>query len=110
MFSEKSPIDNIRKAIGRLQEEQSTENKEVIAEIEKNKEDWNCGYLKLLFDRQEKNNVEISKYTDGLVNLHEKMVTLIERNQASILSTTLKEDLSGEVETFQKIITRNSRH
>ena len=59
--------------------------------MEKNEEDWNCGYLKLLFDRNKKINVDISKYTDGLVNQYEKeMSNLIEGDQISRLSTTLK--------------------
>ena len=105
LFPENSPIDNIKKAIGRLQEEQSTVNEQVTTEMEKNEQDWNCGYLKLLFDRHKKINVDINKYTSGLVNLYEKeMVNLIERDQVSRLSTKLKEDLSSEVEAFKKML------
>ena len=54
VFLENSPVDNIKKAIGRLQEEQHVIHDEIDKETERGEHNWNVNYIKLLFERQKK--------------------------------------------------------
>ena len=84
VFPVNSPIDNIKKAIARLQEEQLTVNNEMETEINKEEESCNINYVKLLIERQKVINKDIKKFTDGLVKLYEQEVEkLVERSDAA---------------------------
>ena len=54
VFAENSAVDNIKNAIGRLQDEQTCIHKEMAEEMEK--EELNSDYMQVLLDRQKKVN------------------------------------------------------
>ena len=100
-----SPIDNIKKAITRLQEEQLTVNNEMEKEINKEEESCNINYVKLLIERQKVINKDIKKITDGLVKLYEQEVEkLVERSDAAGLSETLKKVIYDELDYFKTML------
>ena len=103
VFPEHSPVDNLKKAIGRLQEEQHVVHDEIDKEMEKEEHSRNINYIKLLFERQKKIASEINKYTDGLTAICEKeMGKLVEGQERHNISDTLKQDILNEIEKFKK--------
>ena len=104
VFPEDSPVDNLKKAIGRLQEEQHVVHDEIDKQMEKEEHSWNVDYMKLLFERQKKIASEINKYTDGLTAIYEKeMGKLVEGQERHNISDTLKQDILNEMEKFKKV-------
>ena len=96
-------MDNIKKAIERLHNEQTCIHKEMTEEMEK--EELDSDYIKVLLGRQKKVKNDLSKYTDGLVGVYEKEIQkLIEQKQARQLSQTLKDDISSEAEMFKTML------
>ena len=103
VFAENSAVDNIKKAIERLQKEQVCIHEEMEKETEK--EELNNDYMRVLLDRQKKINNDLNKFTDGLIGVYEKEIEkLIEQNQVHRLSETLKANISSEVETFKTML------
>ena len=101
---QKSGVDNIKKAIRRLQEEQQTVSNEMENEMSKKEDQWNTGYLRLLFERQKNISKDINRFTEGLINLYEgEMAKWVERDESPTLSKAIKDDIADEVEKFKEM-------
>ena len=103
LFPDTSPIDNIKKAIERLHNEQIVIQTQLQNETQKIKDDWNTNYIRLLLERLKAVNVDIQKYTDGLTNLYEKEIVQFVDSQKE-LSVKSKREIQTEVQEFEKTL------
>ena len=103
LFPDTSPIDNIKKAIERLHNEQVVIQTQLQNETQKIKDDWNTNYIRLLLERFKAVNADIQKYTDGLTNLYEKEIVQFVDSQKE-LSVKSKREIQTEVQEFEKTL------
>ena len=103
LFPETSPIDNIKRAVERLHNEQVVIQTQIQNETQKINDDWNTNYIRLLLERLKAVNADIQKYTDRLPNLYEKELAQFVHSQKE-LSVKSKREIQTEVQEFEKTL------
>ena len=101
-FEESSPVMNIKRKLESIRSELEKISEHLSVQLES--EDPQIEYIKDLFHRQTKVQLDLKQYTDGLEKLYEReMAKLINEHDTNKISSLEKAKLSKEIDIFVDI-------